>query len=185
MKRIFAILCLAVILSGCSGNNDELDKAMTLRAKMIAAEISFDAKVTADYGDKSYTFTLECKADTQGDMTFAVKDPASIAGIQGKISVTGGKLIFDDTALAFELMADGQISPISAPWLLIKTLRSGYLTSCCREGELLRLSIDDSYEDDALHLDIWLAGDDTPTTAEIYWQGRRLLTVQVENFHIM
>ena len=185
MKRIIAILCLVVILSGCSGKEEELDKAMNLRAKLIASDLAFDARVTADYGDKSYTFTLSCKADTKGEMTFTVKEPTSIAGIQGKVSATGGKLTFDDTALAFELMADGQISPVSAPWVLIKTLRSGYLTSCCREGELLRLSIDDSYADDALHLDIWLDASDTPKTAEIYWQGRRLLSVEVENFQIL
>ncbi len=158
---------------------------MNLRAKMIASDLAFDAKVTADYGDKSYTFSLNCKADTKGTLTFTVLEPASIAGITGQISANRGKLTFEDTALGFELMADGQISPVAAPWVLIQTLRSGYLTSCCREGELLRLSIDDSYEDDALHLDIWLDAGDIPKNADIYWQGRRLLTVEVENFRLL
>ncbi len=38
----------------------------------------------------------------------------------------------------------------------MKTLRSGYITSAGMDGGRLRLTIDDSYEDDALHLDIWL-----------------------------
>lgn len=161
-----------------------LDRAMTLRAAMIAAPVSFDANITADYGEKSYTFSMKCTCDTKGDLKFEVTEPQSIHGITGIISGNGGKLTFDDTALAFELMADDQLSPVSAPWVLMKTLRGGYLTSCTQEGDYLRVAIDDSYEEDALHLDIWLDSDDHPKQAEIFWKGRRLLTVSVENFVI-
>lgn len=182
MKKLFCILAAMLMLTGCTGKNEELERAMTLRAEMIAKIISFDAELTADYGDRSYCFSMNCRVDTKGDMTFTVIKPETIAGISGTVSGTGGKLVFEDTALAFQLMADGQISPVSAPWVLIKTLRSGYLTSCNMEADALRVAIDDSYEEDSLHLDIWLDADNVPKTAEIYWQGRRLLSVQVSNF---
>jgi len=183
MRKIFCLMTVLVLLAGCSAGEEQLDEAMELRAKMIAGNISFRAEVTADYGDESFGFSMECAADTAGTVTFTVVEPEGIAGITGTISGTGGRLTFGERALAFELMADGQFSPVSAPWILIKTLRGGYLTSCCQEGELLRLSIDDSYADDALHLDIWLE-EDAPVMAEIYWQGRRLLTLKVESFVI-
>lgn len=182
MKRIVFVLLALVILTGCAGTNEELNKAMELRASMIAKTVTFDAQVTADYGNKSYTFSMACCVDTDGNLSFTVTEPESISGITGKVSAAGGKLTFDGTALAFELMADEQLTPVSAPWILVKTLRGGYLTSCNTEGDLLRLAIDDSYEEDALHLDIWLEGNNVPKTAEIYWQGRRLLTVNVSNF---
>ncbi len=182
MKRIAVVLCVLLLLTGCSGKNQELDRAMNLRSKILAKAVSFDAQVTADYGNKSYTFTMNCKADNQGNLTFTVIEPELISGITGTVSATGGKLKFDDIALAFELMADGQFSPVSGPWILMKTLRSGYLTSCNREGDTYRISIDDSYNDDALHLDIWLSGDDIPIRGEIMWKGRRLLTIDVKNF---
>lgn len=182
MKKILLAICAAVMLCGCSGSNELLDRAMNIRAELIASQIRFDAQVTADYGDKSYTFGMACTAQTDGTLDFEVTEPETIAGITGSISATGGKLSFDDVALAFELMADEQLSPVSAPWILVKTLRSGYLTSCNEEEGLLRLAIDDSYEEDALHLDIWLDGQDLPKYAEVYWQGRRLLTVTVSNF---
>ena len=53
------------------------------------------------------------------------------------------------------------------------------------EGDLLRLTIDDSYEEDALTLDIWLNGQDIPIRAEILYDGRRILTLEIENFQIM
>lgn len=182
MKRIAILLCLVLLITGCSWKDQELDRAMNLRSKLLSKTVSFDAEITADYGDKTYTFSMNCQADTQGNLTFTVIEPELISGITGTVSATGGKLKFDDVALAFDLMADEQFSPVSGPWILMKTLRSGYLTSCTREGDAFRISIDDSYADDALHLDIWLNSEDVPIRGEIMWQGRRLLTINVKNF---
>ena len=183
MKRIAVVLCILLLLTGCSGTEEHLDRAMALRAKLLAAsECSFDAVITADYGDVSYTFSMNCVVDNQGNLRFSVAEPETISGISGTVSAVGGKLTFDDKILTFGLLADGLVTPVSAPWVLMKTLRSGYLTSCGREGGNLRLSIDDSYADDALHLDIWLGENDLPIQGDIIWQGRRLLSIQVENF---
>ena len=182
MKRIIAMFCLLVLLAGCAGTGDELDRAMALRAKMLAQGFTFDAEITADYGDKTYQFVMDCEAGSQGELTFTIKEPQSISGITGKLAASGGKLTFDDKALAFSLLADDQITPVSAPWILTHTLRSGYLTSCGLDGGVVRVAIDDSYEEDALHLDIWLDENDLPQRCEILWKGRRILTVNVKNF---
>lgn len=185
MKRAAALVCLLVMLVGCSSENTELERGMALRAKLLSAEsCSFDAEIMADYGDKLYTFSMSCQGDSMGNLTFTVTAPESISGITGSITREGGRLTFDDTALQFDLMADDQVTPVSAPWILLKTLRSGYLTSAGMEGEQLRLSIDDSYEDDALHLDIWLDGSDLPERAEIMYDGRTILSLTVKNFVI-
>lgn len=155
---------------------------MSLRSRLLAGSVSFEACVTADYGDELYTFSMNCQSDTQGQVRFTVTEPETISGISGSIGAFGGKLHFDDKVLTFPLMADDQLSPVSAPWILMRTLRSGYLTSAGKEGEYLRLSIDDSYDDDALHLDIWLDEGDIPVRAEVIWQGRRLLSIEVKNF---
>ncbi len=182
MKRIAAILLLLVMLTGCTGAKPQLDRAMALRAKLLAQSVSFDAEITADYGDKTYTFSMNCLTDAQGKLTFTVTQPETIAGITGSVAATGGKLTFDDKALSFPLLADGQITPAAAAWILMRTLRSGYLTSCAQEGGLLRIAMDDSYEEDALHLDVWLDEKDLPLRGEILWQGRRILSVDVKNF---
>lgn len=185
MKRLAAFLIALVMLTGCTGKRDELDRAMALRAKLLACEsCSFDASITADYGDEVHTFAMSCTGDNQGNVTFAVSQPESISGITGNIAAGEGKLTFDDVALSFPLLADGQISPVSGPWVFLKTLMGGYLTACGQEEELLRLTIDDSYEEDALQLEIWLNGEDLPVQAEIIYDGRRILTMEVANFQI-
>lgn len=182
VKKLAVLLIVLLFLGGCSGKQEELERAMALRAKLLASECSFHAKITADYGDKLHVFAMACQGDSRGNLTFTVTEPESITGITGIISQDGGKLTFDDTALAFPLMADDQLTPVSAPWILLKTLRGGYLRTANAEGELLHLTIDDSYEEDALQLDIWLNGDSQPVQADILYDGRRILTLEVTNF---
>lgn len=182
MKKGIWLVFLALILTGCMGSSEELDTAMQLRAKLLTTGCSFDTTVTADYGDKIYDFTMQCEADLDGNLSFSVLEPETIAGITGTVSQDGGKLTFDDTALCFDTMADDLITPVSAPWVLVNTLRSGYVTACGNDGGSIRVSIDDSYEDDALHLDIWLDEGGYPDRAEILWKDRRILTLEIENF---
>lgn len=185
MKKGLVLACILVLLTGCAGKDAELDRAMALRAKLLASGCSFDAAITADYGDEIYTFSVTCEGDSQGALGFRVTAPESIAEITGIIDEDGGNLTFDDTALAFPLLADGQLSPASAPWILLKTLRGGYLTAAGMEEDLLRLTIDDSYEEDALQLDIWLNDADQPIRADILYDGRRILAMEVSNFQLL
>lgn len=173
----------AVLLTGCSAENDDMGRALTLRSKLLSSDsCSFDARITADYGDTLHSFTMNCQGDNRGNLTFTVKEPETIAGITGEFSAGEGKLIFDDVALSFPLLADDQITPVSGPWIFLKTLLGGYLTSCGVDGDYLRMTVNDSYEDDALELNIWLNGDNVPVRAEILWDNRRIVTMDIENF---
>ncbi len=183
MKRVFAVICVMLLLTGCKGTNHELSRAVALRQRLLGSNgCTFDAVITADYGDKVYTFTMACQADSQGDLTFTVKDPQTISGITGTVTQQGGQLTFDGKVLAFEMLADGQITPVTAPWILIRTLRSGYLSAAGVDGDNLRMAIDDSYEDNALHLDIWTNSQDVPIRGDILWQGQRVVSLEVRNF---
>ena len=183
MKKAGICFLLVCFLTGCSGASKEIERGMALRAQLLkAASCSFDTEITADYGDRIYQFSLSCQGDSQGNVTFAVTAPESIAGITGRIDHGAGQLCFDDAALQFDLMADGQVTPVSAPWILLKTLRGGCLTAAGQEEDLLRLTMDDSYAEDALRMEIWLNGNDLPVRGEIYYGGRRILSLDVKNF---
>lgn len=183
MKRtILAAAALLVCLSGCASSDAQMEEALALRGKLLSSGCSFRCEITADYIDTVEVFTLDCVANTDGTVDFTVAEPESISGITGKVSGEEGALTFDDVVLAFPLMADDTLSPVSGPWLLINTLKSGYITACTREGEGLHLTIDDSYADDALTLEIWTDGSGNPISGEISWQGRRVVSMEVEGF---
>ena len=185
MKRVIWLLCFVLLLGGCTSGDDSMDKVLTLRSKLLAQGAELDGVIVADFSDRTYTFCVHCVVDVQGKVTFQVTEPSSIAGITGTVSAGGGKLTFDDQALAFPNLADGQLSPVSAPWVLMNTLRSGYLTSAGMESGVVRVAIDDSYADNALHLDIWLDENELPARCEIIWKGRRVLSMEVKNFRLV
>lgn len=186
MKRLAAVIFLMLLLCGCTKNDEQMDRVLALRAKLLQSKgCSFDAVITADYGDAIHRFTLACQSDEKGTLTFTVSAPENIAGITGRVDGEGGKLTFDDQLLAFPLLADGQVSPVSGPWIFVKTLRSGYITACGGDGDFLLTTIDDSFADDALQLDIWLTGEDVPVRAEILWRNRRFLSLEVKNFRFL
>lgn len=183
--RVAAIICVLLLLSGCKGNGDSLERAVALRNKILREDgCSFTATVTADYGEQIYVFKMDCKTDREGNFTFTVAEPATIAGITGKIDGTGGAITFDNKVLAFQTIADGLVTPVTAPWLFVKTLRSGYLKDAAETEQGFEISIDDSYAEESLQLRIRTAGE-VPASAEIFWQSRRILTITVENFSFL
>ena len=110
-------MVVLVFLTGCSGGSKEVQRGLDLRSELLkASECRFSCGITADYSDKVYTFSMDCQCEPQGNLTFAVTAPETITGITGKVSDAGGKLTFDDTALQFDLMAEEQLTPVSAPW---------------------------------------------------------------------
>ncbi len=155
--------------------------ALELRSQALAAPISMEVELVADYITTLEEFELQCTVDLEGTMAFTVREPEDIAGISGTVTGTEGTIEFDDTILAFPLMADGRLSPVSAPWVLMKALRSGYILAVNQEEDLLHITVDDSYADDALTVDIW-AEEGRVVAAEIAWEGRRQIAMTVDSF---
>ena len=186
MKFAVAVTLIVCILSGCSSDTTLIDQAMTLRQSLLTSEgCTFGATVTADYGDAIYTFQMDCTADAQGNLNFTVVDPESINGITGSITTDKAALTFDDKVLAFPLLADGQLSPVSAPWIFLNTLKSGYLIGCGKEDTGICMYIDDSYAENPLHLQIYTDSDFIPSHVEIVYNSRCILSADIRNFTIL
>ena len=185
MKKCLCLGAVLLVLSGCALDQGEMYQALAFRQTLTeGAGICFDAEITADYGDRVERFTLRCTSDREGDLDFTVLEPTEISGITGSVQGRKGALNFDETVLAFPLLAQERLSPVSGPWVLVKALREGYITSCAREGEYLRLSVNDSYDEDPLSLEIWLR-EGTVAAAEIGWRGLRQMTLEIDNFSIL
>lgn len=186
MKRIVCLICMLVFLTGCHKTANSMDMALQLRQEINASEgCMFRARITADYGDACYTFLLDGQAAQDGSVAFGVTAPESICGITGSLAEEGGKLTFDDAALAFPMLADGQLSPISAPWIVMKALRGGYISSAGQMDNQVRLILVDNYKEEDLSVHIWLDESNMPRLAEIYHNGYRILTMELEKFEIL
>ena len=114
-------------------------------------------------------------------MAFQVLEPEEIAGIRGTIREDAGTVEFEETVLSFPLMAQGRLSPLSGPWVVLKAIRSGCIIAAGQEGELTRVTIDDSYADNALTVDLWLE-EGQLTQAEVAWEGLRCQVMTFDDF---
>ena len=180
MKRIWGFFLLCLFLSGCKST---ADAALSLRQRVLKAQsVQFEAEITADYGDTLSVFTLDCQGSSQGDVTFRVLSPESIEGITGTVKAGKGALTFDDTALSFPLLADEQLSPISAPWLFLRVLRGGNLLSQGAEGYLTRLTFRDGFREEDLLADVWINGDGDPVRTEFLHRGNKILSIDLRSF---
>ena len=88
-------------------------------------------------------------------------------------------------AFAFPLQNEGYLTPISGPWIMLRAIRSGYIRYCGREEGLLRITVDDSFEEDALMLDIWLNESGIPVQADIFENQQRILSIRIETFRLL
>ena len=183
MKKLAIFVICVFLLSGCRSENKTMNQAISFRQKLLSSnQCTFTCDITVDYGDELHLFSVGCKFDDQVNLSFEVLKPDTISGISGTVRASGGELTFDDNALAFPLIADGYISPISAPWVFMKALRGGYIDSCGNDGGGLCLLLNDSYEENPLQIQVFADSQCVPKRAEMIWKGRRILTIDVVNF---
>lgn len=185
MKRLFVWILLPLLLTGCNDLSDDLDAGMQLRSRLLQSEqCVFTTEISAEYDDRICLFAMDCEADENGDLAFTVVQPLTIAGISGTLTGEEGQLQFENVALQFPLKVEDLPSPISAPWILLNALRSGFLTSACVEGDEICLSIDDIFQGRTLKTDVWLNSVNVPSRADILYEGRKILTMRVKKFDI-
>lgn len=185
MKRIPITILLSLFLFGCGSKTNSNIVISTRAAIHNSEKCSFYASVTADYTDQAIAFKMNCLRDNTGSINVTVTEPESISGITGRICDGSGQLIFDETVLAVELVADGAVSPIATPWLFMEALLSGYISYSGPDGDLVRTRIDDTYSGVQYSMDLWQDNKGTPVRAEIIWEGRRILSIDIDGFTML
>ena len=159
-----------------------MDRAISIRSRLQNSGCEFLTTITADYNEYAYTFCLSCKTDTDGNLNFSVIKPESVAGISGYLSASGGKLTFEEYALLFSTLSEGLLSPVSAPWVLLNGLKSGYISAVGEYNDGLKIEVDETYEENTLKIIVYTDKYDIPIAAEIFDQERRIIKLDVENF---
>ena len=184
MKKAFVFIAIiSLLFVGCKKENDGLSRVLQFRQRLIQSQgCSFYATIEADYGEIVYRFSMACKGDVKGNLSFQVTAPESISGITGTFDARGGRLTFQDEVLSFPTLADGALSPVSGAWILLNTLMDGYISTVGAEGDLLRATIYEGYEDDSIQVEVWFSETGVPVRGEILWEGRSVLSIAVESF---
>ena len=181
-KRVLVLLMLIFCLSGCGKAGEPTQKALDFRTKLMETRgCSFTADITADYGDRLYTFTVAA-VFAQEQTQLSVVAPEEIAGITAKVSDDGAKIEFDGVELDFGKLANGYVSPVSVPWLLGQCWIGEYIAYAGADKDLERVTYLKGYHEEELTLDTWLSQDGIPVYAEVFYGGERCLTIEIRDF---
>lgn len=183
LKKLLIPFFLLIALSGCRKEPSPAQKALDFRTALLeAGGCSYTALIHADYGERTYSFTVDCTYHVDGTASLTVLQPEEIAGISAEISGAGAIVEFQDLALDFGQMADGTVSPVEVCHLLGQCWGGAYIDSSGKDGEMERISYQYGYEEEQLAVDTWLDQTGVPVCADVMYENVRCLHVQLTDF---
>lgn len=186
--RVAAVLMILLCLLSACGSKESayLQAPMDFRAQLLqAGACTFQADITADYGENVYEFTVDCNCAADGTANVTVLEPQSIAGITAQTSEGGDELFFDGMAVAFDPLAGGNAAPVCAPSLTVDAWTNAYICAAGREGEWLRVTYERGYEAEQLTVDCWFDEKNVPICAEICYNSQTVLKIEISQFSLV
>ncbi len=170
------------MLTGCKGEESLLSQGIAFRGELLSAGgCRFRGEITADYGQEIRTFTLDCVADQEGNVTFCVLAPDTIADITGYIEGDEGMVTYDGLQLAFPLLVYDRISPVSAPGLIVQCWLKEFILSAGMSQDIYRATYEKKIQENVLLIDTYFEKD-IPISAELCYNGSRIIEMKITEF---
>lgn len=159
-------------------------RPLTFRTALLqSGGCSFSAAITADYGESDASFTLDCVFSPETGASVTVTEPESIAGIQAQVKDTAASVSYDGMQLGLGSLANGNLAPLAAPYVLGQCWAGEYIDATGTEDGLLRTTYRMGYEEKELVVDTWFSQEPfTPVRAELSYEGRMVLRADISAF---
>lgn len=189
------VLMMLTLLCACgaAGKDDApQEKALSARAAYLSAGgCTARLDVTADYGRRVYTYTVDVTV-TGEDTALTVTAPEEIAGLTARLHSTDGTLEFDGAAVETGPLSNAGLTPLGAIPALLEAARSGFMDSSTFEtadgAQTLRVLC----RDPALAVGtgqettLWLDPDGYALLrGEIALDGRRIIDCRFSEFSLL
>ena len=182
MRRIFLLVLILVMLTGCKSEESILSQGIAFRGALLSAGgCSFRGEITVDYGQEVSSFTLDCVADHEGNVSFRVLEPETIADITGTIARDEGVVTYDGLQLAFPLLVYDRISPVSAPGLVVECWLKEFILSAGISQNIYRATYEKKIQEKILLIDTYFEKD-IPISAEVCYNGNRIIEMKISEF---
>ena len=181
LKTAVPMLSL-LLLCACGAAEKNMQAPVALRtALMEAGCCRFTLELTADFGDYTRDYTLDCWGEAAGDATMMILEPEIARGVSAVVGGENAQVSYDGTILAVEKFESRPISPMAAPMLLTRAWSQGYIRSAGRDGDLDQVCYQLSYGGRELEIVTWLAGQ-TPVRSEITDGKNVLVSGEIRDF---
>ena len=129
------VLCLLLAACGGEGGGSEAEElALVIRGEYLAMTgCTAHMEVTADYGQRVYTYGIDLNWQREGESTLTLTSPENVAGTTVRIQAGETWLDFDGVRVETGTLADSGLTPVGAAHTLLTCAREGFLAECTLE----------------------------------------------------
>ena len=190
-KLLSCVLMMALLLSGCKGDEDNSPEAAALALRdtyQNMAGWTSAVDITAEVGDKVFDFTLDASWRKEGETVLTITAPELLAGITARITDGETVLEYDGAGLSLGLLDGRGLTAVSAvPWVM-EQIGSGYMAKCAWAGEnkaLLEITFRDPEAETGKGTEFRVSFDRESRAlvgAEVSVDGASVLTVAFRDF---
>lgn len=130
------ILCL--LLAACGGGSAGAGRAeqlaLEIRTEYIGmAGCTASMELTADYGERVYTYGMDLTMQKEGETVLALNAPENVAGTTVRIEAGKTALEFDGARIETGPLDASGLSPVDAVPALLTYAREGFMAECGEE----------------------------------------------------
>ena len=138
-KRLCALtMTLVLTLTACGGaggGNEAEERLNQVRGKYLEmSACSGHADLTADYGQRVYTYGIDFTWQKEGETLLTLTAPEVVAGTTAHISAGETALEYDGVMLDTGPLNAAGLAPVDALPVLLAYAREGFAAECALEG---------------------------------------------------
>ena len=176
---------LGAMLCACNGQETigPAQQALAFRQDVMQNTCSFEAEISADFGDTVCQFALSCVHTPGNGTQMSITAPGTLAGLSANASGEGVRLVFDGAEAAFGTLEGLGLSPMTAPELLAEAWETGYIQYTGLEDGVLHVTYLCGYDEEEYRADTWFQ-DGAPVRAELSCDGRMAVQIDVTDFNL-
>ena len=145
------MIALCLLLPSCGGEtgNEAEQLALDIRTEYLAMQsCAAHVELTADYGQRVYTYGLDLSYVREEEMTLTITEPEHIAGSMAHIREGETTLEYEGVRVETGPLNEAGLSPMNALPVLLTGIQEGFLAESVLEGggeepETLHITIRD------------------------------------------
>ena len=160
------------MLGGCAKGPDTMQQALDFRASVLqSGGCRFKARITADYEEQVFQFTLDCAYSPETGAEMTIIEPQTLAGLRAVCTERGAQIEYDGASFGLGALGGGRLAPMELPLLLGQSWCGEYIAAAFEHDVALSTLLEASLRGiptDQLEMK---AGSDTLKRARVLGHG--------------
>lgn len=185
-------LMMSLLLAACGGGEGKTsgeDLALQIQ-KEFSSMTACSARVSleADYGQRVFDCALDVTYDQVTGGTLTLVEPDIAKGVTAHISPEGTSLSYQGFSLETGDVTGDGLSPVEALPRLYQAVSRDFVAGASVTDGVLSVTYRDGEQAPGVGLEAVVTFDvesHAPLTGELFWDGSRVISVQVADFQMM